>query len=112
MEWLEIARQLFSYLLILSGVALLLIGAIGILRFPDFWARLHAASIIDTLGAILFLLGLVLQSGLSLPSLKLAMMGGFLLVTGPTAIHALASAAYGAGSQPIKTGDSSEKDKA
>ena len=102
MEWLEAARLLASWTLMSAGGLFILIGAVGMLRFPDFWSRLHAAGIIETLGAGLLILGLILQAGLTAPSGKLLLIGIFLLVTIPTATHALANAAFSAGVRPAK----------
>ena len=60
---------------------------------PDFYTRLHAASIIDTLGTILILFGLIIYHGLTLISLKLLLILVFILITTPTAAHALAKSA-------------------
>lgn len=78
--------------LVLGGV-FCVVGAIGLLRMPDFFTRMHAASVIETLGAGLILLGLVLQAGFTLVSVKLLMLGLLILFVSPTATHALARAA-------------------
>lgn len=85
--------DLLSWLLLLTGGALVIVGGIGLVRLPDFFTRLHAVSIPDTLGAILITAGLMLQAGLSVISLKLLLILLFLLFTGPTSTHALAKAA-------------------
>ena len=51
-----------SWILLLAGSIFVLIGAFGILRLPDFYTRLHAAGLTDTMGAGLVLLGLLLQA--------------------------------------------------
>ena len=89
-----------SWALMLAGGFFLLVGALGLIRLPDFWSRLHAASIIDSAGAFLILLALALQAGLTLVTLKLALIALFLFITGPTASHAVANAAFVAGSRP------------
>jgi multicomponent Na+:H+ antiporter subunit G len=78
--------------LVLGGI-FCVVGAIGLLRMPDFFTRMHAASVIETLGAGLILLGLMLQAGLTLVSVKLLMLGLLILFVSPTATHALARAA-------------------
>ena len=78
---------------LLGGAAFLLVGAIGLVRLPDFFTRVHATGIIDTMGMGLTLIGLILLAGWSLPSVKLVLILGFMLLTGPTATHALAKAA-------------------
>ena len=82
-----------STLLIGLGSVFCLIGALGLLRMPSFITRTHAASLIDSLGAILILSGLILEAGLSLITIKLLFILAFLLLTGPTAIHALVNTA-------------------
>ena len=94
------AIDILTTVLVGSGALLGVIGAIGLLRFPDFYTRLHAAGVTDTLCAALFLGGLALQFGLTLATAKLAMIFAFLMFTSPTASHALARAAYRAGLQP------------
>ncbi|MGF1614558.1 MAG: monovalent cation/H(+) antiporter subunit G [Gammaproteobacteria bacterium] len=78
----------------------LLAGGIGLLRMPDFFTRLHAAGVTDTLGAGALLLGLMVQAGLTQTSFKLALVSLFMLFTSPTASHALARAALHAGHKP------------
>ena len=78
---------------LLGGAAFLVIGAIGLVRLPDFFTRIHATGIIDTMGIALTFAGLVLLAGWSLPAVKLGLILCFMLLTGPTAIHALAKAA-------------------
>jgi len=87
--------------LLIAGVIFVLAGTIGILRLPDFYTRLHAAGMTDTLGAELILTGLIIQSGFSQVSLKLALVGFFLLITSPTATHAIAHAAWAAKLEPL-----------
>jgi len=93
--------DLASWLFIGLGIFLGLTGAFGILRFPDFYTRVHAASISDTLCTACFIFGLALQSGFSLVSAKLFIILILLWLTGPAASHALVRAAYTAGLKPI-----------
>ncbi|MDP2151193.1 MAG: monovalent cation/H(+) antiporter subunit G [Afipia sp.] len=83
------------------GGIFLLIGAIGMIRLPDVWARIHAAGIIDTIGAELIVFGMILQAGLTQTSIKLVLIGLFLFVTSPTATHAVANASFTAGLRPL-----------
>ncbi|HET6604230.1 MAG TPA: monovalent cation/H(+) antiporter subunit G [Xanthomonadaceae bacterium] len=83
-----------------AGALLGLIGGIGVLRFPDFYTRLHAAGITDTLCAALFLGGVALHLGDGLAALRLALIFAFLMFTSPTACHALARAARQGGLEP------------
>ena len=82
-----------SWLALLGGVFFVIVGGVGLLRMPDFYTRLHAASITDTLGAGLILLGLMLHGGWTLVSAKLLLILSFLWLTSPTATHALVRAA-------------------
>lgn len=86
-------------LLVLGGLNLLM-GALGLLRFPDFYSRTHAASMTDTAGAGFILLGLALYAGASLVAAKLLMILLFMLITAPTAAHALAQATLADGHEP------------
>jgi len=89
-----------SWFFILSGSFFVIVGAFGTWRFPDFWSRLHAASITDSAGMILLLVGMCLQAGFTLVTVKLIIIGIFLFVTGPTATHAVANAALVSGLRP------------
>jgi multicomponent Na+:H+ antiporter subunit G len=93
--------NLASWVLIVAGSAFCLIGALGLLRMPDFFTRMHAASLVDTLGAGLLLLGMILQAGFTLVTAKLVMIALLLFFTSPTATHALARAARARGVEPL-----------
>ena len=85
--------------LMIAGALFCVLGSIGMHRFPDFFTRLHAAGITDTLGTILLLLGLALQAD-SGDALKLLLVFGFLFFTSPVAAHSLSNAAIRSGYQP------------
>jgi multicomponent Na+:H+ antiporter subunit G len=93
--------DLLSWLLLLAGGMFCVIGAIGLLRMPDFYTRMHAASVIETLGAGLLLGGLMLQAGFTLVSVKLLFIAVLIFFTSPAATHALARAARLRGLTPI-----------
>ncbi len=80
-------------LMLMGGVLFALVGAIGLLRLPDFYARTHAAGVVDTLGPALILAGLMLRAGWTLTGAKLLLILLFLWFTGVVATHALARAA-------------------
>lgn len=86
---------------LLAGGVFCVVGAVGLLRMPDFYTRMHAASVIETLGAGLILLGLLLQAGLTLVAVKLLMVGLLIFFASPTATHALARAAMLGGLKPL-----------
>jgi multicomponent Na+:H+ antiporter subunit G len=86
---------------VVAGTLLVLIGVVGVLRFPDVYTRIHAASVTDTGGATLVLLGLGLVSGLTPETLKLFFVWCFIMLATPAAANALANAAYGSGHKPF-----------
>ena len=97
---LTLIVDILSWVCFIVGGFFLFVGSLGMVRLVDFWARLHAASIIDSAGVGLILLGMMLQGGLSLVTAKLALIVLFLFITGPTASHAVANAAFMSGSRP------------
>lgn len=98
---MELFLTVLSALFLLSGSLLGLTGAIGILRLPDFYTRIHAAGITDTLTVFLILSGVALLADSWLVVAKLAMVFFFLAFTSPTASHALAKAARQSGLDPV-----------
>ena len=100
--------EILSWIMIIAGSVSAIIGAFGAYRFPDFWSRLHAVSVTDTAGVILLLAGMCLQSGFTLITAKLIIIGLFLFVTGPTATHAAANAALISGLLPDRADDGQE----
>lgn len=94
-------------LLALGGI-FCVIGAVGLLRMPDFYTRMHAASVIETLGAGLVIAGLMIQAGLTLATAKLAILGLLIFFASPTATHALAKAAHERGIEPLLDGGEGE----
>jgi multicomponent Na+:H+ antiporter subunit G len=87
--------------LLLAGAGFMLVGGIGILRLPDVYTRSHAAGMTDTLGAGLILIGLMLQGGFTLITVKLILILIFVLYTSPVATHALARACLNGGIRPL-----------
>ncbi len=104
------AVNILSWICLVAGGAFCVIGAIGLVRMPDFYTRVHAASVTDTVGAGLLLLGMMLQAGFSLVAVKLLMIGLLLFFANPTATHALVKAALARGIQPLlASGEDSSK---
>ena len=95
--------DILSWASIIAGGFLCIVGAIGLLRLPDVFCRMHGASIIDTMGLALILLGLALQTGFNLGLAKLGMIFLFVFFTSPTGTHALARAALYAGLDPERS---------
>lgn len=108
---IDIVLDIFSWVLLILGGVCVLIGGIGGLRLPNFYTRIHAASLTDTMGAILIFVGMMLQSGLTLATLKLFAIMLFLLLTGPTATYALANAALLSGLLPHTDKENDEAEK-
>lgn len=92
------------------GTFFILVSAIGLLRFPDFYTRLHATGKCDTLGSGLVILGLIIYHLFHYPEtppvvVKLLFLLIFLFITIPTATHAILRSAYQKGVKPWKSGD-------
>ncbi|MDP6572571.1 MAG: monovalent cation/H(+) antiporter subunit G [Rhodospirillales bacterium] len=98
---MSLAADIVTWTCIITGSALALIGALGMIRLPDTFARMHAAGIIDTLGVGLILVGLIFQAGWSAVTIKLLLILVFIFITSPTATHALAQAALNGGLKPL-----------
>jgi multicomponent Na+:H+ antiporter subunit G len=97
-------------ILLTSGMVFMFIGAIGLLRFPDFYTRLHATGKCDTLGEGLIIVGLIIYHlfhypGTPLMAVKLLFLIIFIFIGNPTAIHAIVKAAYRRGLKPWKLGE-------
>lgn len=93
--------ELIASFLVVLGALIVIIGLIGVYRMPDFYTRIHAASVIDTLGTMLIITGLIILAGLSLISLKLLLILLFILFTTPAASHALAKSALHGKLEPV-----------
>ncbi len=94
-------------LLVWVGVGLILVGlfftavaAVGLIRLPDLYTRSHATSKTDTLGTVLTLAGVALTFQTPVPRAKLVLLAAFLLITNPTATHAITRAAHDQGIDP------------
>ena len=93
--------DILTWLFLIGGAAFSIIGGIGIVRMPEFYSRLHGGGVTDTMGAALIIFGLMFQTGLTLATLKLAMILFFLLVVSPSSCHALAKSAIMQGLDPV-----------
>lgn len=100
------AVHVISAFLMFSGTFFMIAGALGIIRFPDFYTRLHAAGKCDTLGEVLIILGFMVYEGLSFLSVKLLFLSFFILLANPVGTHALIKAAYLTGVKMWKKEDS------
>jgi len=106
---MQTVLDIVSWALILAGSFFTVVGAIGLVRMPDVYTRMHAASVTDTLGAGLLLAGLMVQAGLGLVTLKLLFILILFFFMGPVATHALAQAALRAGVRPQLAEDRTER---
>lgn len=104
--------DILSWVLIVVGGVFLIIGGIGMLRLPELFTRMHAAGIIDTAGLGLMMIGLMLQAGFTLITVKLILIVVFILYTSPMSTHALAQSALSTGVKPLLAdGADNQKDK-
>jgi multicomponent Na+:H+ antiporter subunit G len=99
-----LAIETLGWLSLAAGAFFCVVGCIGLVRLPDFFTRLHGASVTDTLGTGFILFGLMLHAGLTLVTVKLAFIGLLVFFTSPTATHALAKAALTRGLRPLGAG--------
>ena len=95
------AIDILSWILLVAGGLSCVVGAIGLLRMPDFYTRVHAASVTDVVGSFAILLGLALQAGLTFVTVKLAFIALLIFFTSPAATHALVKAALERGVKPL-----------
>ena len=102
--------DLLSWLCLLGGGFFVLAGGIGVVRLPDVYTRSHAAGMTDTLGAGLILIGLMLQGGLTLITVKLILILVFIAFTSPTSTHALIHTAHASGVRPLLAEDDADRE--
>ena len=109
---MDAVLEALVWILLGSGSLFAIIGGVGLIRLPDLFSRMHGSGITDTLGAGLILAGLMLHSGATLVTFKLGAVLFFLLLTSPTATHALARSALAEGIRPWtgEQGDASSND--
>ncbi len=102
--------EIIVILLLAVGIFFMFTGAIGLLRLPDFYTRLHATGKCDTLGEVLIIFGLLLYHLFHYPEtplvpVKLLFLIIFIFLANPTATHAIMKAAYNTGVKPWKVGE-------
>jgi len=103
--------EIASWLLIVAGSFFTVVGALGLLRMPEVFSRMHAASVTDTLGVGFLVFGMMLQAGYSLVTLKLLILLALFFFTVPVVTHALARACLHEGIEPLLTEDRRPKAK-
>lgn len=105
---MDLVLDIISWVLIVTGSAFAILGGVGLLRMPDFFTRLHAASLTDTLGVLLLLAGLMVQAAAGahwISLVKLLLIGIIIYYTSPVAAHALARTALARGLTPHQCED-------
>ena len=107
---MNLAIDIASWLSLTAGGFIMVACGLGLVRLPNVFARLHAGGLADTGGSALLILGMALQAGWTLVTVKLVLVGIFLFFTVPTASHALAHAAILGGIRPEAEGEADEDD--
>lgn len=102
---LDVIRDILSWVLFATGGVAVIAGALGILRFPDFYTRVHGAGVTDTAGGELIIIGMMLQAPNWIVAVKLGFIAVFLGLTSPVATHAIAHAAWMVGFRPMEGKD-------
>lgn len=102
--------EIMSTILLIMGAFFSLTGAVGLFKFPDFFTRVHAASVTDSIATILIVLGLIFLTEFDLVAVKLLFILIFILITSPTASHALAKSARHGGLLTLAETRSSKKE--
>jgi multicomponent Na+:H+ antiporter subunit G len=102
---MSVLADILSWLFLLGGSFFVVVGAMGVIRMPDLFTRLHAGGITDTMGAGFILVGLMFQGGFSLITAKLILVLGFLWFSSPVSTYALARATLASGQEPFWSED-------
>lgn len=108
---MPLITEIASWLLIVAGSFFTVVGALGLLRMPEVFSRMHAASVMDTLGVGFLILGMMLQAGFGLVTLKLLFILALFFFTAPVVTHALARACLHEGIEPLLAEDRRPKVK-
>jgi len=100
-----LAIDVISTIFLAAGSLIMITGTVGLLKFPDFYTRMHATGKCDTLGQIMIIVGCMIYEGFTFITIKLLLVSAFYLLAGPTGTHALMKAAYASGLPVWKKGD-------
>lgn len=100
-----LAIDVISTMFLAAGSLIMITGTVGLLKFPDFYTRMHATGKCDTLGQILIIMGCMIYEGFTFITIKLLLVTAFYLLVGPASTHALMKAAYVTGEPVWKKGD-------
>ena len=104
---MELLAFILREFFLITGALIILIGSIGVIRFPEFFSRVHAAGVTETAGIGFLFAGLFIEAGFGLVSVKLLIILALMLLTSPTASHALAKAALHGNLSPLQGGNQS-----
>ncbi len=102
---MTLAVEIASWACILLGSFFTVVGALGLVRMPDIFTRMHAAGVTDTAGAGLLIIGMMLQAGFGLTALKLLILLALFVFTGPVVTHALAQTCLHEDIKPLLADD-------
>ncbi len=102
---MAMVADVLSWIFLLGGSFFVVVGAVGVIRMPDLFTRLHAGGITDTMGAGLILTGLMFHGGFTLVTAKLILVLGFLWFSSPVSTYALARATLASGQEPFWSED-------
>ncbi len=98
---MDMFLDILSFILISIGGFFCIIGAVGVYRLPDIFSRMHAAGVIDTGGVFFIITGLILQSGFTLISLRLVLLGCFIFFISPPLTYMFVRTLLHYGSTPM-----------
>ena len=98
-------RELIAALFTLGGSVFFVGSAIGMLRLPDFYSRIHASGNSETLGCMLSFIGLIIYEGFTITSLKMALVFTIVFLANPIGSHILGKAAYKSGHRVLTAKD-------
>lgn len=93
-------RAAIGGIFVVIGLAIMLGGAIGLLRFPDFYTRLHANAA-ESVAAVLIVLGLAISANDGAVAVRLVLLAALIVALAPMLSHLAANAAHAAGLAPI-----------
>ncbi|MGD9982051.1 MAG: monovalent cation/H(+) antiporter subunit G [Hyphomonadaceae bacterium] len=99
--FIEVVRLVLSGVVIAIGLVLMAGGALGLLRFPDLYTRLHAANVSDLIGSVTVIFGLAIAAPDGAIAVRLLLLAALLSAVGPTLTHLVGQAAHAAGLAPI-----------
>jgi multicomponent Na+:H+ antiporter subunit G len=102
---MTVVIDIASWVCILLGCFFTLVGAFGLVRMPEVFTRMHAASVVETLGVGFLILGMCVQAGFTLVTAKLIFLMLLFLFMAPVVTHALAQACLHEGIKPLLAED-------